>query len=360
MQLMANLLTTGVALFFALSGFLLYRPWAEAALSGSPSPSIGRYARRRALRILPAYLVILLLAAFVLGTTTVAQGPDGATLGVLYNPWHLLANLALVQDLFPATAGTGVMPAWSLAVEVCFYISLPLLGLLAVRAARGSDSRGRRRAALAPPLIMLAIGLAGKVGAAVVVPGVYGLPASGWHYVLESSILAHADEFCFGMLVAVLRYEYVNDRLLLPGRRTRILAEAILLSTMLALVVWAPGYRPYMAWTVAALLFAGLLAVVVMPPRRGQRRIVTALEWRPVAWTGMVSYSIFLWNQPVAFWLYAHGIFRPGLAWFPVNLAIDLVVCIGLSWLTFRWVERPAMSRRTSQPPVPLPDPAAS
>src|SRR6266516_1997197 len=52
-------LDAGVAVFFVLSGFLLYRPYALARASGTPRPSIRRYVLRRAARILPAYWLAL-------------------------------------------------------------------------------------------------------------------------------------------------------------------------------------------------------------------------------------------------------------------------------------------------------------
>jgi peptidoglycan/LPS O-acetylase OafA/YrhL len=356
MQLTANLLTTGVALFFALSGFLLFRPWAHAALGGTEPPSIRRYARRRVLRIAPAYLVILPLVAFVLGTATVAQGANGATIGMLTDPLDLLANATLTQDLFPATAGTGIMPAWSLAIEVVFYLSLPLLGLLAYRLVRGASGRRRQLGACAPALLLLAIGLVGKFVVAQVVPGPYGSPVTGWHYILESSFLSHADEFSFGMLVAVLQFEHLHGRIGTPSRRARIVAEVSVLLAMVLVVMMVPALRPYLAWTLASLLFASLIAVVVIPVAPAGPALLRVLEWRPIAWTGTISYSIFLWNQPIAFWLYAHGVFQSGFLWFPVNLAIDLAVCLALSWATYRWVERPAMLRRSARTAlVPVP-----
>src|SRR5919112_3282710 len=52
-------LRLGLVLFFVLSGFLLSRPWFAAALGERRPPSIGRYVRSRAARILPAYYVAL-------------------------------------------------------------------------------------------------------------------------------------------------------------------------------------------------------------------------------------------------------------------------------------------------------------
>ena len=51
----------GVPLFFLMSGFLLYRPWARASLEGRPRPDLRRYAIRRAARILPLYWVVVVV-----------------------------------------------------------------------------------------------------------------------------------------------------------------------------------------------------------------------------------------------------------------------------------------------------------
>ena len=101
----------GLILFFVLSGFLLFRPFAAAALTGSSRPRTRAYLTNRALRILPAYWAILLLVGFVLqsavldGRTTTIGGPPSLHL--------LLADMLLVQDYDPGTLATGIGPAWS-------------------------------------------------------------------------------------------------------------------------------------------------------------------------------------------------------------------------------------------------------
>jgi peptidoglycan/LPS O-acetylase OafA/YrhL len=57
-------LEIGVPIFFVLSGFLLFRPWVRAAAAGLAAPSVRHYARRRLRRIMPAYLVTVLLAYY--------------------------------------------------------------------------------------------------------------------------------------------------------------------------------------------------------------------------------------------------------------------------------------------------------
>ncbi len=109
-----------VAVFFALSGFLLWRGHAAAARGLRTIPPTGHYLRSRLVRIMPAYLVAVVVILHLL--------PDAnADLTV----W--LANLTLTQIYVPLTLTAGLTQMWSLSVEVSFYLALPVLALLARR-----------------------------------------------------------------------------------------------------------------------------------------------------------------------------------------------------------------------------------
>jgi peptidoglycan/LPS O-acetylase OafA/YrhL len=166
-----NDLSFGVTLFFTLSGFLLYRPFANALIRGAERPSYSRYLRNRVLRIAPAYLVILFLSALVLGSVFV-RGPGGELdHGRLTDPGLLARAALLVQDYQPGTLLIGIGPAWSLAVEVVFYLVLPLLVMLAWKLAADAPALSRRVvAALAPAALLLVLGLIGKASAMWLVP----------------------------------------------------------------------------------------------------------------------------------------------------------------------------------------------
>jgi peptidoglycan/LPS O-acetylase OafA/YrhL len=157
-------LPAGVTLFFSLSGFLLYRPMAESIIEGRPRPSLGAYLRNRGLRILPAYWLILLVLGLGLGAGVIRLSSTQMGLGSLAgDPSLLVKNVFLAQNYFPASLTTGIPPAWSLAVEVVFYLTLPLLALLAgLAAGRASTYGGRIKAVLLPPVLLLLIGLSGK------------------------------------------------------------------------------------------------------------------------------------------------------------------------------------------------------
>ncbi|HEX5546708.1 MAG TPA: acyltransferase family protein, partial [Ktedonobacterales bacterium] len=113
-------LSTGVHLFFVLSGFLLFLPYARAMLDGQRLPSTRRFYRRRALRILPAYWVCL--AIMVALKFYVRHVP--------FSLGDVTAHIFLIHDSFPQFNRDYDGPFWTLAVEAQFYLLLPLLALV--------------------------------------------------------------------------------------------------------------------------------------------------------------------------------------------------------------------------------------
>ncbi|MDP9166106.1 MAG: acyltransferase [Actinomycetota bacterium] len=117
----------GVPIFFVLSGFLLFTPWVRAAREGTAPPSLSRYARHRVRRIMPAYVVTVLAAYLLYHFRTAGPNPGHTWMG-------LFRNLTLTQiytdDYLFSYLHQGLTQMWSLAVEVAFYVALPLLAYL--------------------------------------------------------------------------------------------------------------------------------------------------------------------------------------------------------------------------------------
>jgi peptidoglycan/LPS O-acetylase OafA/YrhL len=107
--------------FFALSGFLLWRGHAAAARGLRHRPPTGHYLRSRLVRIMPGYLVAVIVIL------TLLPEADHAS------PTVWLANLTLTQVYVPLTLTIGLTQMWSLSVEVSFYLALPILAFLARR-----------------------------------------------------------------------------------------------------------------------------------------------------------------------------------------------------------------------------------
>jgi peptidoglycan/LPS O-acetylase OafA/YrhL len=350
-------LPVGVTLFFSLSGFLLYRPIADAVIRGTRRQPLASYLRNRALRILPAYWTVLLVLSVLLGAGVVRVSATAVGLANLAaHPSVLALNLALLQSYIPGTLITGIPPAWTLCVEAVFYLTLPMLGWLAARTARrASGETGRLVAAFVPSGLMLVVGLSGKVAAWHLAPSAGG-PAPGWqadwHSVLVRSFWAQADLFAFGMALAVVWAGVNAGRVRLPSGWRRV-AMACLVPVALSTVRFGEGQvLGDSLW--ATLLAVGCAIVVALVALDDSERgsiAVRLLEIPVVAWIGVVSYSVYLWHEPLARWLSARGWTFAGRPGFVLNIAIVYAVSLALAALTYRFVERPAlrMKRRSSQ-----------
>ena len=118
-------LRVGVAVFFLISGFLLYRPFARARYLRQGRPATGSYAERRALRIVPAYWVALIGTVLLLNKT----GGVGQPIAIL-SPRGVVSYFGFLQIYDSDTLLGGISAAWTLCVEVTFYAMLPLWAML--------------------------------------------------------------------------------------------------------------------------------------------------------------------------------------------------------------------------------------
>jgi peptidoglycan/LPS O-acetylase OafA/YrhL len=345
-------LAFGVTLFFVLSGFLLYGPFAAAVLRDDRLPQVSKYFRNRALRILPAYWVILLLVALVLQSAFIRDSQGNLDHGALTAPWALVANVLFLQNYRLDTFLTGIGPAWSLAVEVVFYLVLPVLALLALALGkRAVTHAGRRLAALTPAIVLLVVGLTGKATAAFFVGGPGGRYSGflrDWHSVIERSFWCQADLFAFGMALAVLKVEVDQGVLRLPRKwRPAAVGGALVayLATAHGTTQFGDRLGSSLYSTLMAFAFALVVGLAVLPTRVRRRptAFVRVLETRPLVFAGVISYSIFLWHQPIIFWLHDRGLAWDGRSGFAANLLLTVLLVVALSTLTWRYVERPAL-----------------
>jgi peptidoglycan/LPS O-acetylase OafA/YrhL len=341
--------SVGVLLFFAISGFLLYRPYVAAKVDGRPGPALGQFLRRRALRILPAYWVILTVMVVY-----PAVRLDGGF-------WRYYGFLQLYDR---DTISLGMPVAWSLCVEVTFYLALPLWAWAL-----------RRRGLRAEWLALAAVAAAGLVLQLLAVD-------HDRLYVLSRTLLGQAPFFAIGMGLAVLSVLATHRADEPPAARLaeRHGAWAWLGAggalAGLALLVTEPGIAGLVEQNALlgvdgtalrlalSLLFVGLL---VVPAAFGDgRRDVSrrVLAWRPLVWVGMVSYSVYLWHLPVAELLAldavptqfdAHGLGLVGDIGFfetPVLWLLTAAITLVLSAISFRWVELPFIRRAGSASPA--------
>ena len=325
-------LNVGVALFFVLSAYLLYRPFVEARLNGSSDPDVRRYAVRRLLRILPAYLVALVVLGLLL--------PDEAP-GVFGSDWW--AYFGLAQVYFERTGIGGLGVTWSLSTEFAFYVLLPILAWAAVRllAARPRALQVRLE------LVLIAVSAVAAFAVRHVVVH------EGWMRTFPNTLIGKWPWFAVGLALAVIRAAWgaspVGERPpLVRSFQTHpwawwAAAGVILLFAAYGGVLPRHVFLMTPAEAQMELLLYGLfgfcLAAPILLLDAGRLRGPAALlALVPVAWLGAISYGIFLWHYPIARWTlsWTGG---NALVYAAVTCALT-IACAAVSWYV---VEKPCM-----------------
>jgi len=325
-------LPVSVYLFFALSGFLITRPFVAAFVQGRPLPALAPYLRNRALRLFPAAWLLLLFVYL-------RYGVRDATLGELASAFTLTESYAP----HPLESLTGQM--WSLKVELGFYLLVPLAFLAIGRLAMRGTARLRRWA-------MYLLALLGTM-----VSLVFSGMASEW-VVAQRSLAWVLIAFMSGFALAAV---LAGRSPVWEGRRARVLAAlAFVAGVVIALLAGHMGVSsPWLTNLLATLSVSGLLWGPVMLETGGGG------TWRwldnPVlSWIGARSYAIYLWHVVVMSEVYplVRGIegYRVAmLALLPLVLVGSALVA-ELSW---RLVESPALrlraGRRRPETRAPLP-----
>lgn len=347
-------LATGVHLFFVLSGFLLFLPYARALLNARPLPSTLRFYRRRALRIFPAYWVCLAVLAVVeiSGHWAPAWLPN------------LAAHVGMVHDMVPPYNQDFEGPFWTLAVEWQFYMLLPLMAAGIARLVRATRSVGRLVGGV---LCVMVVALALRsVDAAVMAR----LPLlSGAAQTLVRAVVLvtlgtqgkYLEVFAVGMLCAVLYVVTIEQRRA-SSRVTKRLAYAGLTVTALDFIYAAPHWKDSAAtfglgtsWSVDIILYPLLVGIgygtLALAALWGSRAVRFVFELPPLRFIGLISYSLYLWHVPFI------DSILPNVGVWP--LALRVVAAFVMAYLSYQCVERPFLKRRHREAPAhkPLPVP---
>lgn len=342
-------LDIGVPFFFALSAFLLYRPFVAARELGRPAVGLGRYGRRRFLRIFPAYWVALAFAGAVVGVGGVFDENWWVFWGLLQNYPIYEAGEQCASNAFRC----GIPPAWTLAIEVAFYLVLPLYALAVAAIVR----RARRLSWVRIELFAaLAIG-----AISIVIQSRW--PASDLDTWLFFSPLGRGWWFAIGLALAVIsvRVEQRGSQdatvRATPALAWVAPAAAIAIYVAMSAFVLEPAPMlnfpgssmfEYVLQYVAFGVVAGLVLLPAVFLQPASWRGARLLAHPTIAWLGLISYGIFLWQFPALLLILDHtGIVDlwPGFE-FPVLLAATLALTIVFAAASFYLIERPLMAWR--------------
>jgi len=308
-----------VAVFFALSGFLLWRGHAAAARGLRSAPATGHYLRSRLVRIMPAYLVSVVVILALL--------PDAGNASLTV--W--LANLTMTQIYVPLTLTPGLTQMWSLAVEVSFYIALPVLAL----AARRLPVRARIPAIAGMALLSLCWGF-------LPIHTPYGVNPLNW-------APAYGCWFGAGMLLAEWAYSPVGRVHRLARRRLPM----VLLILVAFLVAASPLAGPegltsatvgqfIVRTAMGGVLAWALLAPLVLDRPDTQHRFLASA---PMVTLGRWSYGIFIWHLAaldMVFPVIGRFAFTGDMA---VVLVLTLVFTVAIAAVSYALVEQPCREK---------------
>jgi peptidoglycan/LPS O-acetylase OafA/YrhL len=346
-------LATGVQLFFTLSGFLLFRPYALAMMTGKPLPSSTRFYKKRALRILPAYWVALaVLLAF---NWPIAKDPA----------WlNALIHALFIHDIFPRYNRDLDGPFWTLAVEAQFYLLLPWIAAAvawvishARRGARGPERPQSATRVLAGLLSMIVVALAIR-WAGIQLMG--ALPANApnadsvstalwWLGLLLIGVQGkYLEVFLVGAIAATL-YTAIIELRGVQRERLRPIAIGLALLGLAVMVpcaiFWQSGTVLYQAgaqWGWDVLLYPLATGVgysaLLLGAVWGGPRLRTPFELPALRFTGHISYSIYIWHLPI---LHADIPFFQ-----PFSLFARIIAIFVISYLSYQLIERPFLQRR--------------
>ncbi|MFZ0250965.1 MAG: acyltransferase family protein [Acidimicrobiales bacterium] len=327
----------GVDAFFVLSGFLitslLIGEWRQAL-----TIKLGAFWARRARRLLPALLLMMLFVAFF-ASVIVPKGTYGAlrldawaTLLYVSN-WHfILVNSNYFNE---TSASSPLLHTWSLAVEEQFYVIWPLVVLGVMRFTRSLRA-------------LFALCCAAAIASALWMYHVYdgGLNTNRAYLGTDtrSQCLFIGCALAVGLVLVTQRHEggrLVKGELWRPESPTGVaLCGALgVVGAAGAVALWvlatSTSTFPYQGgFFLIGLSVAAVILAAVAAPRSVVPRV---LSLAPVRYVGRISYGLYIWHWPIFIWL-DHS--RTGLYGYEL-FGFRVLVTFAVSVVSFHLIERP-------------------
>ena len=313
----------GVDVFFVISGYLIARIIARDLANGSFS--VLAFYERRIRRIFPAMFAMLLavsICAWYLLYPSVLIAFERSLLAALFSGsnilfWHETGYFDSQRFSKP------LLHTWSLAVEEQFYLLFPPFLLLLWR----TSIRPRKVVIFA----ITALSFAAAMFFALTNPSAafFLTPFRAWELLLGAILSQHS----------------------LPPLRSALQRQIASITGLSLILVTVFCYRESMLFPGLATLPACVgAALVIAAGESGSSIVGQALSWKPVVFTGLISYSLYLWHWPVmAFqntnWLFVPYAYRNWHITKIVTILISLVLAV-LSWA---FLERPFRERKISR-----------
>lgn len=291
----------GVNVFFAISGYLVVKSWTDRrdALA---------FVEARALRIFPALVASVLLCAFIVGPA-LSTYPLASYAADWRLRWFVVGNISMLLQveelpgLFMSNPHPGVVNGslWTLPREVSMYLAVLGIGLLALR----------KR-----PFVPLLVGF-------VVI-----LALASWKFHAQDQVETSLTLTRVSRYFAAGAIMFLTEQLW--GRGTWLVAA--LAGGIAMLVVGGTLKLVFLPWIVVAGMLG--IAMALRLPLVGGR------------WHHDLSYGLYVYAYPTQQVLMA---FLPDLGGY-LTFVTSLVLTAGVAWMSWRFVERPALALKGRLP----------
>jgi peptidoglycan/LPS O-acetylase OafA/YrhL len=303
----------GVDLFFFISGFCIFYPYARAMRDGRPAPTTRRFFKRRAVKILPSYLLALAVFGIVYHTRFASPGEAAI---------QFVSHLTFMHTLTPLTFGAISGPLWTIGVEVQFYLLFPLICPLLRKS----------------PLLMYGALLAFSELYRCVV----GQAGLGSTFLFINQLPAYLDIFGSGMFGA-----YLLTTLKLPA--SAALRRLYTLGSLTALAVALAGLAQVASlsrtdinaaynWVNDVRVMVGPLCIALaLSTSFAVGRWRSVVTTRVLVFLSMISYNLYLWNLEIAVWYHQAGL--PPTATFVLGILTAVLLSTAITYA----VERPIL-----------------
>jgi peptidoglycan/LPS O-acetylase OafA/YrhL len=302
----------GVDVFFVISGYLITTIILREVAAGDFS--VLRFYERRARRILPAlFVVVLACVPFAFAWMLPWQfkefgrsliGVAAFASNILF--WRASGYFAAAAEEIP------LLHTWSLAVEEQFYIFFPLAVLLLWRL-------GRRAVVVAIVLVALAS---------------LGLSEWAWRHHAEANFYllpTRAWELLAGALLAARQMNRPGQ---LPASPLAEVGGALGLALIVGAILGFDEATPLPGLWALVPVGGTVLVILCATPATWAGCL---LSQRPMVAIGLISYSAYLWHQPLFAFARIRSIDTPG----PLLMGGLALLALILAWATWRLVERP-------------------
>ena len=311
----------GVDVFFVLSGYLITSLLLNE-YQATNGIALGHFYWRRAIRLGPALLVLLIGACLFETLYRPSQGVDSIFLRSFYaltyfSNWY--------WALSPTENPMGALGAtWSLAIEEQFYILWPVVLLQMLK--------------LRVPYPYIAAALLASVGSAVLWR--YLLWDSGAHFLrIYAGTDSHADPILIGCFLAVVAVS-APQRFWTVVRPWLAATAPFSIAGLTAMMLFL-SFRDFRVFQITSVaLLTGLLILnVTVAPSTIARGV---LEFTPLVWLGRISYGVYLWHSVATMYIREHALLDSRLAWIALGLA--------LATASYYLIEQPCLRNFSPRP----------